>query len=344
MGKRAERVSQYFEKPGKISLKKEVVSPVAKNQVMIKTLISSISAGTEMLFYRGQVPDTVPVDDSFSSLRTKITYPLKYGYSAIGEIVDIGRNVSKDLRGQTAFAFHSHESLFCCDISEIVPLPGHLNKEDAVFLPSMETALHLIQDASPRIGEQVLIIGQGIIGLLATALVSKLPGVLVTLDKSPLRREASRLCGAHIALDPAKESFAMDLQAWMRRNSSCDNFDLVLELSGEPQALDQAVTLSGRDARIVVGSWYGNKRYSHDFGSLFHRNRLTIMSSQVSSPSPRVVPSWTKKRVLETALNLIRIIKPAKLISHRFSIHQAAEAYRLLDTHPEQTLQVIFSY
>jgi threonine dehydrogenase-like Zn-dependent dehydrogenase len=120
--------------------------------------------------------------------------------------------------------------------------------------------------------------------------------------------------------------------------------DLVYELSGVPQALDQAIDIAGFDGRIVVGSWYGVKKALLNLGGRFHRDRIRLISSQVSTIRPALLGRWTKKRRLRMALNLLSDIQPERWITQRFPIERAEEAYELVDQYPDQTIQVLLTY
>jgi threonine dehydrogenase-like Zn-dependent dehydrogenase len=154
---------------------------------------------------------------------------------------------------------------------------------------------------------------------------------LVTFDKYALRRDLSVQAGARESLDPATTEAPLD-------------FDLTYEISGSPEALNQAIELTGFGGRVVIGSWYGSKRANLDLGGRFHRSRIQLIGSQVSSLSPNLGTRWTKGRRLNTAIELLKVIKPAGYITHKFPLAEAARAYRLLDEHPEEAVQVVLVY
>ncbi|MBD3427042.1 MAG: oxidoreductase [Candidatus Omnitrophica bacterium] len=339
-----ERVSLYFEEPGKVRARKEDQEELNDEEVLVTTRLSAISAGTELLFYRGQVPDNMPVDISFEEYSGAVRYPLKYGYSAAGEITDAGRFVPRQWIGRRVFSFNPHESSFCRSLSDLILLPEDMAYEDAVFLPSIETAVNLLHEAKPLIGENVLIIGQGMIGLMATSLIAGMPELLVTLDKNPLRCGASLSMGSSISFDSSSGSCMDLIKEELDRRGQGAGFDLILELSGDPSSLDTAISLAGTGGRIIVGSWYGRKKHAVDLGSSFHRKNLTITSSQVSTVPAFLRNSWTKARRFELCLRLLARIRPSHFISHCFDIHKAQEAYTLLDKEPEKSMQVVFTY
>ena len=117
--------------------------------------------------------------------------------------------------------------------------------------------------------------------------------------------------------------------------------DLTYELSGNPAALDTAIALTGYAGRIVVGSWYGAKRAPIDLGGRFHRSRLHLVSSQVSTIDPALSGRWDKTRRFEVAWQMLRTLDTAPLITHRYRLADAAAAYRQIDQHPAATLQVL---
>ena len=334
------RNSIYFSGNSHLEVVAEPVPRPESNQLLVQGLVSAISAGTEMLVYRGQVPSGMAIDATIGDLPGEFIYPLKYGYSMIGRVKDIGTAVNPSWMDRTVFAFHPHESHFLTTSDAVIPVPGELTPFDAVFAPNMETAVTFLMDGRPLLGERVVVFGQGIVGLLTTALLSRMPlASLVTLDPLPSRRKASERLGVHSSLDPQDPHILDHIEANLGGPA-----DLVFELSGAPEALNQAITLTGYSGRIVVGSWYGTKKTEVDLGGQFHRNRIRLISSQVSTIAPDLTGRWDKVRRMNWALEMIGVINPAQLISHQVPISAAAEAYQLLDEQPDSTIQVVLTY
>ncbi len=302
----------------------------------METLVSAISPGTEMLVYRGEVPAGMVLDSTIGALAHPFAFPLKYGYAAIGRVVEAGMEVSPDWQDKLVLSFHPHESHFVASPDELVMVPPGPSAEEAAFLPNVETAVTFLMDGRPIIGEQVAVFGQGVVGLLTTALLGCLPlSDLVTLDDHPIRRELSVRLGADQALDPAAPG-ALD-----RLHSS---FDLTYEVSGNPAALDDAIAVTGYSGRVVVGSWYGTRQATLNLGGSFHRSRIRIASSQVSTIDPSRAGRWNKARRLALSWDMLAQVQPTSLITHRLPVERAAQAYELLDRHPEEAVQVILTY
>jgi 2-desacetyl-2-hydroxyethyl bacteriochlorophyllide A dehydrogenase len=339
------RRSLYFTEPHRISIREETLISPGPGQVLVQTLLSAISPGTELLIYRGQAPQDLAADTKIAALTGNLAFPLKYGYAAVGRVVELGPEVAPHWLGTQVFAFHPHEDLFLTDPGELLPVPAGLTPEDAVFLPNLQTAVTLVLDGKPLLGENVVVFGQGIVGLLLTALLAAFPlGRLVTLDRYPNRRLASENLGAHASFDPLQPNVLEGLSTALACGGEDPKADLAFEISGNPAALDQALAVTGFHGRIVIGSWYGAKTSELHLGGNFHRQRQVILSSQVSTIAPELSGRWTRDRVLGVAWQMVQKVKPARFITQRFPLAQAAQAYQLLDQHPGEAIQAVLTY
>jgi 2-desacetyl-2-hydroxyethyl bacteriochlorophyllide A dehydrogenase len=339
------RHSVWFDNARSISVREEPLPSPGPGEALVETIVTAISPGTEMVIYRGEAPEAMPADTTIAALKDSFAYPLKYGYAAVGKVTHVGPGVEKDWIGRQVFAFHPHESHFVEKVTHLHVLPSNVSPEEAVFLPNMETALTLTLDGSPLAGEQVVVFGQGIVGLLLTAILGRFPLIfLATIDKYPLRRDFSEMVGAHLSLDPSDPEIMERLSAALTGSGFYQGADLAYEISGNPEALGQAIEVTGYNGRVVFGSWYGTKKTELLFGGDFHRKRILLVTSQVSTISPQLTGRFTKSRLLALAWKMITQLKPSRFITHRFHISRAAEAYRLLDETPHEAIQVLITY
>lgn len=322
-----------FTAPKTVELDDTTVGPPDREELLVETDYSAISPGTELLVYRDELPDDLPVDEALATLDGTFSYPVEYGYAAVGTVTVTGEAVDEAWLGRSVFAFQPHRSAFCADPATVLPLPDAVDREAGTLLPMVETAMNLLLDSTPRIGERVTVYGAGVIGLLTVRLLAAFPlAELVVVEPIEARRGVAKGFGADRVLSPADAKGRLE------------DMDLVIELSGDPDVLDDALTAAGFDGRIVIGSWYGDKHATVDLGGRFHRDRISIESSQVSTLDPSLRGRWDKDRRLETAVEWLPRIDTDRLITHRISFPEAARAYELLENNPSDALQVILTY
>lgn len=332
------RQSLFFTAPYQVEIRDMEFSESGSGELLVETHFSAISPGTELLIYRGQAPTALAVDETITALGGSLAFPLQYGYAAVGQVIGAGYDLERTWIGKRVFSFQPHQTHFTATPEQVFILPDDLSFEAGVFLPNVETAVNFVMDGNPLIGERVAVFGQGIVGLLTTALLARFPlGDLITFDLYPNRRTASLDAGATQSYDPAE----MSNLAQVRGDAG---FDLAYELSGSPAALDQAIAMTGFAGRVVIGSWYGQKRANLDLGGHFHRRRIQLIGSQVSSIAPCLSGRWSKTRRLDLVWKMIRQLQPEQWITTRLPFKDAGRGYKLLDQKPDEIIQVLLDY
>jgi 2-desacetyl-2-hydroxyethyl bacteriochlorophyllide A dehydrogenase len=336
VGRGVRRRAVVFAAPGRVDVVEEDAPTPAAGQVLVRTRVSAISAGTERLVYRGELAEGQPLDESLPALAgARFAYPTRYGYAAVGDVTAVGADVPATWIGRRVFAFEPHVSAFVAPLADVLEVPAGLDAERAALFANMETAVNLALDGAPRLGERVAVLGQGVVGLLATALLARFPlAALVAVDPLAARARRARALGATAVVDVAAARAAL----------GAAGADLTFELTGDPAALDAALALTGPEGRVVVGSFYGRKRAAVDLGAHFHRGRLTIASSQVSRLPPALAGRWDRARRRDVAWDALARLDAASLVTHRYAVGRAAEAYARLETSPADTLQVLLTY
>ncbi len=340
------RHALYFTAPGEVDLREVPIPEPAADQLLVRTELSAISPGTELLVYNGNVPGELAADTNLDALSGSLSYPLKYGYAAVGVVEAVGDAVDADWVGRRVFAFHPHESHFCATVDELHPVPDGISAAQATLLPTVETAVTLVQDGEPKLGERVVVFGQGLIGLVTAALLGQFPvEQLVTVDYSADRRARSRELGATESIAPDELGDVLPLPGDTPPTASEPaGADLTYELSGNPEALDAAVSVTGYDGRIVVGSWYGTKPTELELGGRFHRSRISLTSSQVSTIDPSLRGRWDRERRLELAWDQLRERSLEELLTDRYHITEAPAAYEALAESTDGMVGTLFSY
>src|SRR5579884_251393 len=327
----------WFEAARSAAVRRESLPDVGPSDIRVRSLYSGISQGTEMLVYRGEVPADTALD--LPTLEGSFGFPVKYGYAGVGCVAEVGGEVTAVRVGDRVFVHHPHQSEYVVPAKLAVPLPADLDPALGVFFANVETALNVVLDAHPHLGDSAAVFGQGVVGLLVTQLLRR-AGVssVVTIDPSAARRCLSLRVGADSSVGPES---AAEL---IRDIAAGRGTDLAIEASGNPAALGAALDAVGVEGTVVVASWYGTKPVSLPLGDRFHRDRLRLVSSQVGKLSPALGPGWDRGRRTRLSVGLLSQLTLDPLFTHRFALRSAPEAYRLVDRCPGDTGQVIFTY
>ena len=327
----------WFTAPRIAALREEIVPSPGPGEVRVEAIASAVSAGTEMLVYRGEVPEDLPLD--LPTLEGSYAFPIKYGYAAVGRVMDTGSHVEHLSPGDAVFVHHPHQEVFVVPARMSVRIPDRLEPLLGVFAANLETALNVVHDTPVRFGETALVFGQGVVGLLVARLL-KLAGAEQVLVVDPIeeRRNLALAAGADGAFEPE------GLNERVTEITGGRGADVAVETSGSVVALQSAIDAVATEGTVVVASWYGAKPVTLALGGHFHRGRLRLRSSQVGRLNPELTPRWDRDRRMETVIGVLDRLDLEDLISHRIPFERSPEAYRLIDERPGEAVQVVFTY
>ncbi|MBR0648981.1 zinc-binding alcohol dehydrogenase [Roseomonas terrae] len=306
--------------PGRCEIREEGLPPRAPDQALVRTLATGISRGTERLVLQGRVPESQHAAMRCPLQAGAFPFPVKYGYSAVGVVED----GPAALLGRRVFCLHPHQDRFLAPAAMCIPVPDGVPDARAVLAANMETAVNILWDARPLAGERALVIGAGVVGLLAAALLARMPGMEVAVcDLDPRRRALVESLGA---------TFVMPEEAPGER-------DLIIHASADPAGLRLALTLCAFEARIVEASWYGTREAVLPLGEAFHAKRLSIVSTQVGAVAPAMRGRRTHGERMALALSLLADPRLDGLLGPLTPFAALAESMpRLLDASPEDGL------
>jgi 2-desacetyl-2-hydroxyethyl bacteriochlorophyllide A dehydrogenase len=328
----------WFGGPQQVEIRQEPVAAVGPDDVRVRTLVSGVSAGSELLVYRGDAPSDLRPD--LPTVSGDFGFPIKFAYASVGRVIEVGSRVAELAVDDLVFVHHPHQTEYVVPADFPIRLPEGLPPDVGVFAANLETAVTVVLDAHPRLGEAVLVTGQGIVGLLITMLVRRAGATpIMTADLYERRRAASAAAGAHHALGVDVDLVGAVLELTDRRG-----VDVAVEVSGSPDALQACIDAAAFAGTVVVASWYGTRDVSLSLGGGFHRRRLRVVSSQVSTLDPVLAPRWDRTRRTALVSALLSELPLLDLITHRFPLDQAAAAYELLDGNPGECLQVVLDY
>jgi threonine dehydrogenase-like Zn-dependent dehydrogenase len=278
----------------------------AAGELLVETLFSGISRGTERLVAEGRVPTEEVERMRAPLMQGRFPFPVAYGYCAVGRIAGGARD------GETVFALAPHATRFACPDGMAVPVPDGVPPARAVLAANMETALTILWDSGAGPGDRVAVVGAGVVGALAGYLAARLPGAEVTLvDVAPSRAALAARLGCRFA-DP---------------DDAPGEQDVVIHTSARAAGLARALDLCGSEATVVEASWYGAGTVPVPLGAAFHSQRLRIVGSQVGRVPPGRAPRWTFRRRMDTALRLLADPALEALISGETAFSDLAGAY-----------------
>lgn len=336
--KRAQAI--YHQAPKSVHVGETDVPEPRSGELMIKTRYSAMSPGPETRLFRGE-----PLNDGAArGAAGRLQYPQKSGTALVGEVIAVGNADDRDWLGLPVFAYHPHQSHVVLDRRACIRIPEDTPLERALFLANMESALNIVLDINPMIGERVMVFGLGIIGLLTTALLGHYPlAELITADPLPLRRDKSLELGAGLAIDPQDSRAFAALRECLFHGDTV-GLDVAVEVSGKINALNQAVQMMGASGRIVIGSRYGRSSDSLDLNDRFLSHRIRLIPSVPNTRETLGDGRWSRDRRLQLAWDWLARLQPEQFITHRYTLSACQEAYELLHARQPQALQVIFRY
>ncbi|HCE03804.1 MAG TPA: dehydrogenase [Acidobacteria bacterium] len=309
----------WIQSPGHGEIVQATLGAACEGDVLVAARYSGISRGTESLVFRGDVPSSLYADMRAPFQEGEFPGPVKYGYSSVGDVIE----GPAEWRGRSVFCLFPHQDRYRVPIAAVTPLPADVPAPRAVLAANMETAVNVAWDAGPSVGDRVVVVGAGVVGLLVAWLFRHMAGIdLTVVDLNPARAEVADALGLSCVTEPPVDTDA----------------DLVVHASGQPEGLVTALSVAGVEATIVEVSWYGTRQVRLPLGERFHARRLTLRSSQVGRLSPTHVPRWTHGRRLALALDLLRADELDVLISGESRFDELPAVMASLAEEPGDTL------
>jgi threonine dehydrogenase-like Zn-dependent dehydrogenase len=273
--------------PGRGEIRPVAVAEPRAGEVLVRTLHTGISRGTESLVFGGRVPADWRAAMRAPFQEGDLPGPVKYGYLNVG-LVEQG---PADLLGRTVFCLYPHQSAYVVDAAAVTPIPVDVPPRRAVLAGTVETAVNAVWDAAPLVGDRVTVVGAGMVGCCVARLVGRLPGAEVALvDVDPRRAAVAAALGVEFSLP---------------EQAACGR-DLVIHASASAAGLQLALDILAPEGTVVDLSWYGDAVTGVALGGAFHARRLTIRASQVGVVSPAMRGRRTTGERLALAAELLR--------------------------------------
>jgi threonine dehydrogenase-like Zn-dependent dehydrogenase len=277
----------WLRAPGVGEIRPVALPEPGDGEVLVRTMRSGVSRGTEMLVFRGGVPPS-----QYAAMRAPFQdgdfpAPVKYGYLNVGAVAQ----GPAPLRGRTVFCLYPHQTAYVVPAGAVTVVPEDVPPARAVLAGTVETAVNALWDAAPLLGDRVSVVGGGMVGCCVARLLSRFPGTQVTLvDIDAGRAGVAAALGVDFAL-PA---------------DAADGRDLVIHASATSDGLQRSLELLAPEGTVIDLSWYGDREVGLSLGGAFHSGRLAIRASQVGAISPARRGRRTNADRLTLALELLR--------------------------------------
>jgi threonine dehydrogenase-like Zn-dependent dehydrogenase len=271
----------WIRSPGQGEIRPVALPEPGDGDVVVRTLRSGVSRGTETLVFRGGVPPSAPFQEG------DFPGPVKYGYLSVGAV----EHGPPALRGRTVFCLYPHQTSYVVPAGAVTVVPEAVPPARAVLAGTVETAINALWDAAPLIGDRIAVVGAGMVGCCVARLLARMPGVEVTL----------------VDVDASREGVAAALGAgFARPEDAAGDRDLVVHTSATAAGLQRSLELLAPEGTVLELSWYGDEEVRLSLGGAFHTDRLRIRASQVGTVSPARSARRTTADRLALALELLR--------------------------------------
>jgi 2-desacetyl-2-hydroxyethyl bacteriochlorophyllide A dehydrogenase len=335
-----------FTEPNTVELQQIPPPRLAPGQILVRTRVTSISPGTELLVLTGRLP---------LIQRGQIQYPLVPGYENCGEIVEIASGVQGFeigdrvyCEGNSTFAdvtscWGGHSEYVAIPGSEAFKLPATVSDEEGTFTCLASIALHGVQRGVIGIGDTVAVFGQGVIGLLATQ-AALLAGAdrVIAVDLLERRLELSKQLGASHTVNAGTD----DPIARIRELTGGKGCQVVIEVTGSSGVAASVPRACAERGRLVLLGMY-SAPISFDYWDIYPLE-LDILSSRGAGPkiSDNAFARWTWASTYRQTLDLMSRgrIRVSSLVTHRLPIKQIMQGYDALLHQPNETLKVILQW
>jgi 2-desacetyl-2-hydroxyethyl bacteriochlorophyllide A dehydrogenase len=338
-----------FTSPRVAEVVDEPMPPLAADEVRLRTLFSGISAGTELTAYRGSNPYLTKRWDEerrlFVEGSTSFEYPVDgWGYEEVGEVVELGADAQGLAVGDRVWGTWGHRELTVqkADRASRRVLSPVADPRIGIFSQIAAIGLNVVLDADIHVGETVAVFGLGVPGQIAAQLARLNGARVIGVDRHPRRRALAGELGADELVD-ANDG---DVAEQIRDLTDGRGADVCLEVTGNYRALHEAIRSVAYSSRVCCAGFMQGEGAGLRLGEEFHHNRVQLVCSQISGVSPALQHRWDGYRLARTGLDLATSgrLRLTELISHTLPMAQAPEAFRLLDEHPEDALQVVLSF
>lgn len=371
-------MKQVLLKKGKVTVE-EVPTPVVKdNNILVQAVYSSISTGTEisavtssrqsLLQKALKEPDklkkalnlakTQGLSNTIARVEAKFDSASRLGYSCAGKVIAIGENIKDiEIGDRVACAgagYANHAEIVCVPQNLVVKVPHSLDLKDAASVTLGAIAMQGLRRAEVRLGENIAVIGLGLLGQILAQLLKANGAKIIGFDLSDEKVNLAKVLGMNEGYNSLKNS-ALEKVLNFTEDKGVDATIISASARGNNEIIQQAMEITRKKGRVVVVGDIGlgpkrrpfyEKEIDYLISTSYGPGRYDKDYEEKGIDYPFAYVRWTEKRNMEEYLRLLSEGKVnfQKLISKIFPFEKAPEAYKFLEENHPANPAVLLDY
>jgi len=313
-------------------------------EILLSTHYTLISPGTELAIYTALNKDVYRRD-------SWCHYPFNPGYIAIGEVIAAGEKISRINKGDIVFCYSNHASIAKVDASRTICLkvPEGIDEKEALFTRIATIAMTALRVSSGELGDNVAVLGLGLVGNMAAQLFSLAGMNVIGIDLIEKRLEIAKRCGVKYVINPRD----VDVREKVMELTDGRGCEVTVEATGNPATIETCCQITGRLGEVIL---LGSPRARYEMNlteilkyiHLWPRGCLTFKGAhEWRFPTHQMDGlKHSIERNTRIALQLIseRRLKVKELITHIIKPENIKEAYGGLLNKKDEFLGVIIDW
>jgi len=322
--------------PNKAEFIKTDIPKINESQILVKTICTAISTGTEIRVYKGI---SIDKNNKFMFPNMPWNYPVENGYSTVGKIVEIGKNVVGYEIGQRVFTSETHKQYAACNTEDVFKIPKDISSENAAMLNILQVGHIALRSANPTFGENLVIAGLGVIGLSVLAYCKSFGFNAVGIETISTRQSIAQAMGIISVFNPNESNIQKKIQQQLGGNLP----DFAIEAASNWNAIEMCQHLVKEDGKIIVVSRHTDEPQYNPVGHPYFGKRQSIISSY---GFPENNTRWNRLNCMNLTIQLLesKRLNVSPLITDKIQWNELPDMYAKLNANPENTVGVIVNW
>ena len=312
------------------------IPKISTKQILVKTICTAISTGTEIRVYNG-----ISIDKNNSLMFPTMpwNYPVENGYSTVGEIVEVGKDVNNCKIGQRVFVSETHKQYSSCNPDDAYRIPDSVTNEHAAMLNILQVGHIALRSANPTFGENVIIAGLGVIGLSVLGYCRSFGFNAIGIETIPKRQSIAKTMGIRSTFNPNDPNLQVKIHAQFDGNMA----DFAIEAASTWEAIETCQNLVKDDGKIIIVSRHTDQPGYNPVGHPYFGRRQSIISSYGFSETNS---RWNRYNCMRLTIQLLKDkrLDVSPIITDRIKWNEIPDMYAKLSSNPKNIVGVIINW